>query len=129
MNMKKILLSMILLALCLIQASAGNYYYKIQLYNDNRQLDTWSGYIKVSYDDQQKVYNNGLSLLIAGKTVTDGYRDFTLPKKGNDVDLDRIYGIVFANEKGRAISDYQNIMLGVEFPDFVNAPPKLKLVF
>ena len=115
MNMKKILLSMILLALCLIQASAGNYYYKIQLYNDNRQLDTWSGYIKVSYDDQQKVYNNGLSLLIAGKTVTDGYRDFTLPKKGNDVDLDRIYGIVFANEKGRAISDYQNIMLGVEF--------------
>ena len=113
--MKKILLSMILLALCLIQASADDYYYKIKLYKDNHQLDEWSGYIKVSYDDQQKVYKNGLSLLIAGKTVTDGHRDFTLPKKGNDVDLDRIYGIVFANEKGRAISDYQNIMLGVEF--------------
>ena len=32
---KKILLSMILLALCLIQASAYPYYYKIRLYNEN----------------------------------------------------------------------------------------------
>ena len=108
---KKILLSMILLALCLIQASADDYYYKIRLSNDE-----WSGYITVSYDDQKKVYNNGLSQLIAGNTVTDGYRTFTLPKNTNKkVDLDRIEGIVFANEKGRAISDYQNLMLGVEF--------------
>lgn len=110
MDMKKILLSMILLALCLIQASADDYYYKIKLYNDE-----WSGYIKVSYDDQLKVYNNGLSRLIKGETVRDSERGFTLPKKGNDVDLDKIYGIAFANEKGLAINDNQNIMLGVEF--------------
>ena len=108
--MKKILLSMILLALCLIQASADDYYYKIKLYNDE-----WSGYIKVSYDDQKDVYNNGLSQLIAGKTVKDDSRNFTLLNKDNKVDLDKIYGIAFANEKGLAISDYQKIMLGVEF--------------
>ena len=101
---------MILLALCLIQASADNYYYKIKLYNDE-----WSGYIKVSYDDQKDVYNNGLSQLIAGKTVKDDSRNFTLLNKDNKVDLDKIYGIAFANEKGLAISDYQKIMLGVEF--------------
>ena len=33
---KKILLSMILLALCLIQASADTYYFKINLYKDKR---------------------------------------------------------------------------------------------
>lgn len=110
MDMKKILLSMILLALCLIQASADDYYYKIKLYNDE-----WSGYIKVSYDDQKDVYNNGLSQLIAGKTVKDDSRNFTLLNKDNKVDLDKIYGIAFANEKGLAISDYQKIMLGVEF--------------
>ena len=101
---------MILLALCLIQASADDYYYKIKLYNDE-----WSGYIKVSYDDQKDVYNNGLSQLIAGKTVKDDSRNFTLLNKDNKVDLDKIYGIAFANEKGLAISDYQKIMLGVEF--------------
>ena len=111
MDMKKrIFLSMILLALCLIQASADDYYYKIKLYNDE-----WSGYIKVSYDDQKDVYNNGLSQLIAGKTVKDDSRNFTLLNKDNKVDLDKIYGIAFANEKGLAISDYQKIMLGVEF--------------
>ena len=111
MDMKKrIFLSMILLAVCLIQASADDYYYKIKLYNDE-----WSGYIKVSYDDQKDVYNNGLSQLIAGKTVKDDSRNFTLLNKDNKVDLDKIYGIAFANEKGLAISDYQKIMLGVEF--------------
>ena len=107
---KRIFLSMILLAVCLIQASADDYYYKIKLYNDE-----WSGYIKVSYDDQKDVYNNGLSQLIAGKTVKDDSRNFTLLNKDNKVDLDKIYGIAFANEKGLAISDYQKIMLGVEF--------------
>ena len=43
---KKILLSMILLALCLIQASADTYYFKINLYNQNGQLEGWSKYIK-----------------------------------------------------------------------------------
>lgn len=110
MEMKKILLSMILLALCLIQASADDYYYKIKLYNDE-----WSGYIKVSYDDQLKVYKNGLSLLIDGKTVKDDSRNFTLPKKGNDVDLDRIEGIVFANGQGRFKNGQFNILEGVEY--------------
>lgn len=117
MNMKKILLSMILLALCLIQASA-NYYYKIRLYNENGQLGGWSSYIEVSYDDQQKVYHNGLSDLLDGKTVMDeGNGKYTLPKKANsnDVDLDRIYGIVFANGKGRGKSEDLNILEGSEY--------------
>ena len=110
MDMKKILLSMILLALCLIQASADDYYYKIQLYNDQ-----WSGYIKVSYDDQLKIYKNGLSRLIAGETVKDSQREFTLPKKTNgDVDLDKIYGIAFTNGK-RSNGEPSNILEGVEY--------------
>lgn len=44
---KNILLSMILLALCLIQASADDYYFKIQLSNENGQPGEWSNYIKV----------------------------------------------------------------------------------
>ena len=44
---KKILLSMILLALCLIQASADTYYFKIQLSTADGQLEGWSSYIKV----------------------------------------------------------------------------------
>ena len=110
MDMKKILLSMILLALCLIQASADDYYYKILLYNDQ-----WSGYIKVSYDDQLKIYKNGLSRLIAGETVKDSQRGFTLPKKTNgDVDLDNIYGIAFTNGK-RSNGEPSNILEGVEY--------------
>ena len=107
--MKKILLSMILLALCLIQASADDYRYKILLDNDQ-----WSGYIEVSYDDQKKVYNNGLSRLIAGETVRDSQRGFTLPKKGNDVDLDKIYGIAFTNGK-RSNGEPSNILEGAEY--------------
>lgn len=40
---------------------------------------------------------------------------YTLPKKGDKVDLDRIYGIVFANGKGRGLSEQQNIMEGDEY--------------
>ena len=114
---KKLLLSMILLALCLIQASADNYYYKIKLYNADGTLGAWSKYIEVRYDDQQKDWVNGLRDLIAGKTVTDENNgNYTLPKNANnEVDLDRIWGIVFANGKGRGINQQQNIMEGGEY--------------
>ena len=87
MDMKKnILLSMILLALCLIQASAANYYYKINYYNENGKLRGWTGYIEVRekkevIDGNQKtVYVNGLRDLINGGTVTDeGHVGYTLP--------------------------------------------------
>lgn len=121
MDMKKILLSMILLALCLIQASAGsNYYYKIHLCNQNGEKEgRWSKYIMVSLNDQNK-YVNGLYDLINGITVKDeDGGTYTLPKKANnEVDLDRIWGIVFANEKGRPNKgNNQNIMEGDdEFP-------------
>lgn len=121
MDMKKILLSMILLALCLIQASAGsNYYYKIHFCNQNGEKEGgWSKYIMVSLNDQNK-YVNGLHDLINGKPVTDEEGGtYTLPKKANnEVDLDRIWGIVFANEKGRPNKgNNQNIMEGDdEFP-------------
>lgn len=111
MDMKKnILLSMILLALCLIQASAANYYFKIRLYNENGQLEEWSNYIEVSYDNQNKVYVNGLGDLIAGKPVTDGSKEYKLPNNAkNEVDLDKIWGIEFANENGK------DIMEGAEY--------------
>lgn len=103
---KKILLSMILLALCLIQASAANYYFKIRLYNENGQLEEWSNYIEVSYDNQNKVYVNGLGDLIAGKPVTDGSKEYKLPNNAkNEVDLDKIWGIEFANENGKGIME------------------------
>ena len=68
MDMKKILLSMILLALCLIQASA-DYYYKIKLYNQNGEEAGWSDYIKVTSeeklnDKQEKYYVYLLAELI-----------------------------------------------------------------
>ena len=111
MDMKKnILLSMILLALCLIQASAADYYFKIRLYNDKNELEDWSNYIKVSYDNQNKVYVNGLGDLIAGKPVTDGSKEYKLPNNAkNEVDLDKIWGIEFANENGK------DIMEGAEY--------------
>ena len=120
---KKLLLSMILLALCLIQASADTYYFKIRLYNDNGGLEAWSKYIKVSHSQQQGDWVNGLRELVAGNTVTDegdgngnGTKTYQLPKKGNEVDLDRIYGIVFANGKGRNINQADvKIMEGGEF--------------
>lgn len=124
MDMKKnILLSMILLALCLIQASADNYYYKINYYNENGKLRGLTGYIEVRekkevIDGNQKtVYVNGLRDLINGGTVTDeGHVGYTLPKTAdNKVDLDKIYGIVFANEKGRNKGEGLNILEGDEW--------------
>lgn len=112
MDMKKrILLSMILLALCLIQASA-NYYFRIQLYKDNGELDGWSDYIVVS--DVNKQYVNGLVDLLAGNSVTDLKNTYTLKKANGEVDLDRIYGIEFANGKGSGKSDDLNIIEGDE---------------
>lgn len=123
MNMKKILLSIILLALCLTQASA-DYYYKINLYNQNGEETGWSDYIKVTSeeklnDKQEKyyVYKNGLGYLINGKTVYDkNNHGYTLPKKANgEVDLDGIYGIVFANGKGSGLSNDIDILEGDEY--------------
>lgn len=97
---------MILLALCLIQASAADYYFKIRLYNDKNELEDWSNYIKVSYDNQNKVYVNGLGDLIAGKPVTDGSKEYKLPNNAkNEVNLDKIWGIEFANENGKGIME------------------------
>ena len=113
--MKKILLSMILLALCLIQASADNYYYKIKLYNKENQLEEWTTYIKVG--DAGDGYTNGLSKLISGETVKDelGW-PHSLPKTAdNNVDLDKIYGIAFANGKGRYGNEQKNILQGPDW--------------
>lgn len=116
MDMKKnILLSMILLALCLIQASAANYYFKIRLSNEKGDPEAWSNYIVVSHDETQKDWVNGLRDLVAGKTVKDvDNNGYTLPKKANnELDLDRIWGIAFANGNGRGINNKDlNIMEG-----------------
>ena len=121
---------MILLALCLIQASADNYYYKIRLSKENGELEEWSNYIEVSYDDQQQqVYHNGLRDLINGKAVKDeGNKEYTLPKKANnnEVDLDRIYGIVFANQKGRDKGTQEKILEGDEYIAWVTIRPHIK---
>lgn len=117
---------MILLALCLIQASADTYYFKIQLTNENGQPGAWSYYIKVDAVDNGKVVNgvkqydypNGLRTLLNGGTVKDDenpVNTYELPKKDNKVDLDRIYGIAFANGKGRYNNAQENIMEGDEF--------------
>lgn len=133
MDMKKILLSMILLALCLIQASADTYYFKIRLYNDNGDLEGWSSYIKVAAEADgtnadgttKYKYPNGLKTLLDGGSVKDegdgngnNIKEYKLPKKtnNNEVDLDRIYGIVFANGKGKDNnSTEENILEGYEF--------------
>lgn len=114
---------MILLALCLIQASADTYYFKIRLYNENGQLEGWSKYIKVYHSEQQRDWVNGLRELVAGDPVTDegdgnGHdtKTYQLPKTNEgEVDLDRIYGIVFANGKGRKLSQDVKIMEGGEY--------------
>lgn len=108
---------MILLALCLIQASADTYYYKIRLSKEKGEPEGWSNYIKVSHDDQKLVYHNGLGDLIAGKTVKDEKGvTYELPKTAdNKVVLDRIYGIEFANGKGRGLDGQLNIMEGAEY--------------
>lgn len=130
---KKLLLSMILLALCLIQASADTYYFKINLSNEKGNMGGWSRYIKVEaipdkIVDGKQIYKypNGLQTLLDGGSVKDegdengnNIKEYTLPKKANnnnEVDLDRIYGIVFANGKGRDNnSKEENILEGYEF--------------
>lgn len=107
---------MILLALCLIQASAANYYYKIWLSKENGEPGNWSSYIAVG-QAVDGVYDNGLRKLLNGETVTDENKGTcTLPKKANnEVDLDRIYGIVFANGNGRGINKDLDILPGDEY--------------
>lgn len=124
---KKLLLSMILLALCLIQASADTYYFKIQLSNADGTPGAWSNYIKVDAvadgtDGNGKTkykYPNGLGTLLNGGTVEDNENPkntFTLPKNANnEVNLDRIYGIAFVNGKGKEGNAQQNIMEGDEY--------------
>jgi hypothetical protein len=123
---KKILLSMILLALCLIQASADTYYFKIQLTTADGKPGAWSNYIKVDAVDNGKVVNgvkqydypNGLRTLLNGGTVKDDenpVNTYELPQKDNKVDLDRIYGIEFANGKGRYNNAQENILEGDEY--------------
>lgn len=130
---KKILLSMILLALCLIQASADTYYYRILLSPKNGDFVRWSNYIDVGstrYDDQQKkyVYVNGLRDLIYGNAVTDEKGvTYTLPQKANnEVDLDGIRGIMFANGKGRYDNDQSNILEGDEFDTWTEIRTHIK---
>lgn len=124
---------MILLALCLIQASADTYYFKINLSDENGNMGGWSRYIKVDaipdkIVDGKQIYKypNGLQTLLDGGSVKDegdengnNIKEYKLPKKANnnnEVDLDRIYGIVFANGKGRDNnSTEENILEGYEF--------------
>lgn len=125
---KRILLSMILLVLCLIQASADTYYFRIKLINAYGRPGAWSQYIKVDavsdgVDGNGKTkykYPNGLRTLLKGGAVK-GYENpkiiYTLPKNDkNEVDLDKIYGIEFANGKGKDNdAKQQNIMEGDEY--------------
>ena len=109
---------MILLALCLIQASADTYYFKIQFTNADGTPGRWTRYIPVGEDDDNdKVYDNGLRKLLNGETVTDeDHAPEALPKTAdNKVNLDKIYGIEFANGKGIGKSDKVNILPGDEY--------------
>lgn len=86
---------MILLALCLIQASADTYYFKIRLYKDNGDLEGWSRYIKVEaildeVVDGKQIYKypNGLKTLLDGGSVKDegdgngnNTKEYKLPTK------------------------------------------------
>lgn len=73
---------MILLALCLIQASADNYYYyKICFSNKNGGEGQWTSYIAVG-EAKNGVYANGLRKLLLGESVEDEkHVTYTLPKK------------------------------------------------
>ena len=134
--MKKILLSMILLALCLIQASADTYYYRIQLSNENGQPGGWSDYIKVDAVYKEVVngvtiydYTNGLRKLLNGDTVKaeNGVNSYRLPKTAdNKVDTVKIYGIAFANGKGRYNNAQENIMEGDEYKAWMEIRKHIK---
>ena len=109
---------MILLALCLIQASADTYYFKICFSNDKGGEGRWTSYIPVGEDDDNDgVYENGLRILLNGGTVNDEYNvPETLPKTAdNEVDWDEIYGIELANGQGTGKSDKVNILPGDEY--------------
>lgn len=110
---KRVLLSSVLLILCLIQAVATSSYYKIRLINDDGSLGGWSPYIEVRYDDSSEKWLNGLRIYLAGDPVTDeNGNKHTLP--GNNPS--KIWGIVFANEKGRGKgTGYENILEGGEY--------------
>lgn len=141
---KKLLLSMILLALCLIQASADTYYFKIKLSKENGEPEpNWSRYIQVDaipdkvVDGKQTYkYPNGLRTLLNGGKVKDegdgngqGIKEYELPRKANnnnEVDLDRIYGIVFANQKGRNKGTDLNILEGDEYKAWETIRPHIK---
>lgn len=130
MDMKKILLSMILLALCLIQASAANYYYyKICFSNENGGEGQWTSYIAVG-EAKNGVYANGLRKLLLGESVEDEkHATYTLPQKANnEVDLDKIYGIAFANGKGRNKGEGLNILLGDEYDAWLKICSHIKLL-
>lgn len=104
---KRVLLSSVLLILCLIQAVADSYYYKIKLIDDNGNPGSWSSYIEVRYDNVSKTWLNGPKSFLEGKTVKDEDGHFhTLPNS----DPKRIWGMVFANEKGRNKGTYENIL-------------------
>lgn len=129
---------MILLALCLIQASADTFYFKIQLSTADGKPGKWSNYIKVDavpdgVDGNGKTkykYPNGLRTLYNGGTVEDNENPkntYTLPKKDDKVDLDRIYGIAFANGNGKDNdAKQQNIMEGDEYDAWVLLRPHIK---
>ena len=109
MDMKKrIFLSMILLALCLIQASADNYYYyyKIRFTNANGGPGRWTSYIPVG-QAKDGFYANGLRKFLNGETVTDekNHEEKLSKTADNKVDWDEIYGIAFANGKGKDKSE------------------------
>ena len=108
---KRVLLSSVLLILCLIQAVAGSYYYKIKLFNADGTLGNWSAYIEVSYDNVSDIWRNSLERFLAGYEVTDGNKKYTLPDKKPS----KIWGIVFANEKGRDKGNYEDILEGNDY--------------
>ena len=106
---KRVLLSSVLLILCLIQAAAaGSYYYKIRLIDDNGNPGNWSSYIEVYYDASKKTYINALTKYLAGeKVIGEDQKEYILPGK----DASKIWGIVFANEKGRNKGDLNENIL------------------
>ena len=122
---------MILLALCLIQASADTYYFKIKLSKENGEPEpNWSRYIQVDAIPDKVVdgiqtykYPNGLRTLLNGGTVKDkgdvngnDIKEYTLPKKADGKgDQTRIWGIVFANGRGRGIGTQEKILEGDEY--------------
>ena len=118
---------MILLALCLIKASA-NYYFKIKYYDENNK-EHFSSYIEVKHVEGQTEYDNGLRKLLKGETVLDESKvGYTLPKTTDGVDLDKIEGIVFANEKGRNKGTQENILEGDEYKAWEKIRPYIKFL-